>query len=26
VPSYPHLGYRFGTNLVRTVVVEGQVT
>jgi imidazolonepropionase len=25
VPSYPHLAYRFGTNLVRTVVVGGQV-
>ncbi len=26
VPSYPHLGYRFGTNLVGMVVVAGQVT
>ena len=25
VPSYPHLGYRFGTNLVETVIVQGQV-
>jgi imidazolonepropionase len=25
VPSYQYLGYRFGTNLVRTVVVEGRV-
>jgi imidazolonepropionase len=24
-PSYAHLGYRFGINLVRTVVIEGQV-
>lgn len=25
VPSYTHLGYRFGTNLVQTVVVKGHV-
>ena len=24
-PSYAHLGYRFGTNLVRTVVTGGRV-
>jgi imidazolonepropionase len=24
-PSYAHLGYRFGTNLVRTVIANGQV-
>jgi imidazolonepropionase len=24
-PSYPHLGYRFGTNLVQTVIAAGQV-
>ena len=24
-PSYTHLGYRFGTNLVRTVIAGGQV-
>jgi len=24
-PSYTHLGYRFGTNLVRTVITGGQV-
>ena len=24
-PSYPHLAYRFGTNLVRTVVAGGQI-
>ncbi len=24
-PSYPHLAYRFGTNLVRTVVAGGQL-
>jgi imidazolonepropionase len=24
-PSYPHLAYRFGTNLVQTVIVGGQV-
>jgi len=26
VPSYPHLGYRFGTNLVGAVIVGGRVT
>ena len=25
VPDYRHLGYRFGTNLVRTVIKKGQV-
>jgi imidazolonepropionase len=25
LPSYQHLGYRFGTNLVRTVIAGGQV-
>jgi imidazolonepropionase len=25
VPDYRHLGYRFGTNLVRTVVKKGQI-
>jgi imidazolonepropionase len=25
VPDYRHLGYRFGTNLVSTVVKKGQV-
>lgn len=25
VPSYPHLAYRFGVNLVHTVVVGGQI-
>jgi imidazolonepropionase len=25
VPSYPHLGYRFGTNLVKATVVAGRV-
>jgi imidazolonepropionase len=25
VPSYPHLAYRFGTNLVATVIVGGEV-
>jgi imidazolonepropionase len=25
VPSYAHLGYRFGTNLLQTVIVEGRV-
>ncbi len=25
VPSYPHLGYRFGTNLVRMVVIGGRI-
>jgi len=25
VPDYRHLGYRFGTNLVYTVVKRGQV-
>jgi imidazolonepropionase len=24
-PSYPHLAYRFGTNLVRTVIAGGQI-
>lgn len=24
-PSYPHLGYRFGTNLVQTVMIGGRV-
>jgi imidazolonepropionase len=24
-PSYPHLAYRFGTNLVRTVIAAGQI-
>jgi imidazolonepropionase len=24
-PSYPHLGYRFGTNLAQTVIVEGNI-
>ena len=24
-PTYRHLGYRFGTNLVQAVVVEGKV-
>jgi imidazolonepropionase len=24
-PSYAHLGYRFGTNLVSTVIANGQV-
>jgi imidazolonepropionase len=23
-PTYPHLGYRFGTNLVQTVIVGGK--
>jgi imidazolonepropionase len=26
VPSYAHLGYRFGTNLVQTVIAGGQIT
>jgi imidazolonepropionase len=25
IPSYQHLGYRFGTNLVHTVLVGGEV-
>jgi imidazolonepropionase len=25
VPDYRHLGYRFGTNLVKTVVKKGQI-
>ena len=25
VPSYPHLGYRFGANLVQTVIAGGQL-
>jgi imidazolonepropionase len=25
VPTYQHLGYRFGTNLVRTVIKKGQI-
>ena len=25
VPDYRHLGYRYGTNLVRTVIKSGQV-
>jgi imidazolonepropionase len=25
VPSYQHLGYRFGVNLVQAVVVEGKL-
>jgi imidazolonepropionase len=25
IPSYPHLGYRFGTNQVQTVITGGQV-
>jgi imidazolonepropionase len=25
VPSYPHLAYRFGTNLVRTVIAGGRI-
>ncbi len=25
MPSYPHLAYRFGTNLVRTVIAGGEV-
>jgi imidazolonepropionase len=25
VPSYPHLAYRFGTNLVHTVIAAGQI-
>lgn len=25
VPDYRHLGYRFGTNLVKTVIVDGEV-
>jgi imidazolonepropionase len=25
VPDYRHLGYRFGTNLVQTVIKKGQV-
>ena len=24
-PSYPHLAYRFGTNLVRTVIAAGEI-
>jgi imidazolonepropionase len=24
-PSYAHLGYRFGTNLVERVIISGQV-
>jgi imidazolonepropionase len=26
VPSYRHLGYRFGTNLVKSVVAGGVIT
>ena len=26
IPSYAHLGYRFGTNLVQTVIAGGQIT